>query len=58
MVFNPNLLPLCHQASKKGLEEKQLPITIPEIRLPGESSLLFENCQESSAKESLDKYNL
>jgi hypothetical protein len=50
-----NLLPLCHQASKKSLEEKQLPITVPEIRLPGESSLLFENCQESSAKESLDK---
>jgi hypothetical protein len=50
-----NLLPLCHQASKKVLEEKQLPITVLEIRLPGESSLLFENCQESSAKESLEK---
>jgi hypothetical protein len=54
-VFNLESSPLCHQASKKGLEEKQLPITVPEIRLPGESSLLFENCQESSAKESLDK---
>jgi hypothetical protein len=50
-----NLLPLCHQATKKGLEEKQPLITVLEIRLLGESSLLFENCQESSAKESLDK---
>jgi hypothetical protein len=50
-----SLLPLCHQASKKGLEEKQLLITVLEIRLPGESSLLFEICQESSAKESLEK---
>jgi hypothetical protein len=49
-VFNPESSPLCHQASKKVLEEKQLPITIPEICLPGESSLLFENFQESSAK--------
>jgi hypothetical protein len=49
------LLPLCHQASKKGLEKKQLPVTVLEIRLPGESSLLFEICQESNAKESLGK---
>jgi hypothetical protein len=48
-------LPLCHQASKKGLEKKQLPITVLEIRLPGESSLLFEMRQESNAKESLGK---
>jgi hypothetical protein len=53
--FNLESSPLCHQASKKGLEEKQLPITVPEIRLPGESSLLFEICQESNAKESLGK---
>jgi hypothetical protein len=50
-----NLLPLCHQASKKGLEKKQLLITVLEIRLPGESSLLIEICQESNAKESLEK---
>jgi hypothetical protein len=43
------LLPLCHQASKKGLEKKQLPITVLEI------SLLFEICQVSNARESLDK---
>jgi hypothetical protein len=49
------LLPLFHQASKKGLEKKQLPITVLEIRLPGESSLLFEICQESNVKESLGK---
>jgi hypothetical protein len=49
------LLPLCHQVSKKGLEKKQLPITVLEIRLLGESSLLFEIYQESNAKESLDK---
>jgi hypothetical protein len=30
-------------------------ITVPEIRLPGESSLLFEICQESNAKDSLGK---
>jgi hypothetical protein len=49
------LLPLCHQASKKGLEKKQLPIAVLEIRLPGESSLLFDICQESNVKESLGK---
>jgi hypothetical protein len=49
------LLPLCHQASKKGLEKKQQLITVLEIRLLDENSLLFESRQESNAKESLDK---
>jgi hypothetical protein len=55
MALITNLLPLCHQASKKGLEKKLLPITALEIHLPGESSLLFEICKESNARESLDK---
>jgi hypothetical protein len=52
VALNAILLPLCHQASKKGLEKRQLPITVLEIRLPGKSSLLFESRQESNAKES------